>query len=44
VYTGRLQQGIHSDPKATLEYNLCSTCFNQIKAEIIVSVMRKKNK
>jgi hypothetical protein len=43
VYAGRLQQGTHSDKKSILEYNLCGNCYNQIKAEMLVSVQRRKN-
>ncbi|HIH49933.1 MAG: hypothetical protein ABSE71_02810 [Candidatus Micrarchaeaceae archaeon] len=43
IYAGRLQQGTHSDKKSTTEYNLCSNCYNQVKAEMMVSVQRRKN-
>jgi hypothetical protein len=42
VYLGRLQQGPMS-AKGNTEYNLCGNCYNQIKAEVIVSVQRRKN-
>jgi hypothetical protein len=32
-----------SDKKATLEYNLCTNCFTQIKAEMMVSIQKRKN-
>jgi hypothetical protein len=44
IYTGRLQQGPQSDKKSAMEYNLCSTCYNEIKAGIMVAVQRKKQK
>ena len=43
IYAGRLQQGPQSDKKSIMEYNLCSNCYNQIKAELMVSVQRRKN-
>lgn len=43
IYAGRLQQGPQSDKKSTLEYTLCTNCYNMIKAELMVSVQRKKN-
>lgn len=43
VYAGGLQQGPQSDKKSMLEYNLCSNCYAQIKAELLVSVQRQKN-
>jgi hypothetical protein len=43
MYMGRLQQGPMSDKKSILEYNLCTNCYNQIKAELLVSVQRRKN-
>jgi len=42
IYAGRLQQGPHSDRKSILEYNLCTNCYTQIKAELLVSVQRRK--
>ncbi|MGI0100476.1 MAG: hypothetical protein ACREBH_02020 [Candidatus Micrarchaeaceae archaeon] len=42
VYAGRLQQGPQSDKKSMLEYTLCSNCYTQIKAELMVSVQRRK--
>ena len=44
IYAGRLQQGTHSDKKSSAEYTLCSTCYNQIYAEIMVSIQRRKQK
>ena len=43
IYAGRLQQGPQSDKKSITEYNLCSNCYNQIKAELMVSIQRRKN-
>jgi hypothetical protein len=43
VYAGRLQQGPMSDKKSAMEYNMCTTCFTQIKADMLVSIQRKKN-
>ncbi len=43
IYAGRLQQGPQSDKKSTTEYNLCFTCYAQIKAEMLVAVQRRKN-
>ncbi len=43
IYAGRLQQGPMSDRKSMLEYNVCMDCYNQIKAELLVSVQRRKN-
>ncbi len=43
IYAGRLQQGPMSDKKSMLEYNLCTNCYNQIKAELLVSVQRRKS-
>jgi hypothetical protein len=43
IYAGRLQQGPQSDKKSIVEYNLCSNCYNQIKAEMLVSIQRRKN-
>ncbi len=42
IYTGRLQQGVSSNPKGVREYKMCSTCFSQIEAELIVSVQKRK--
>lgn len=42
ISAGRLQQGVNSDPKSYLEYTLCTNCYAQVKAEIIVSVQKKK--
>lgn len=42
VYTGRLQQGVQSDPKNIKEYTLCKDCFNQINAELLVSIQKRK--
>lgn len=42
ISAGRLQQGPMSDPKAVTEYTLCMTCYNQIKAELLVSIARQK--
>jgi hypothetical protein len=42
IYAGRLQQGPQSDKKSMLEYTLCTNCYAQIKAELMVSVQRKK--
>ncbi|MDE1868897.1 MAG: hypothetical protein KGH60_02945 [Candidatus Micrarchaeota archaeon] len=44
ISAGRLQQGPMSDPKAITEYTLCMTCYNQIKAELLVSIARQKNR
>ncbi len=43
VYASRLQQGPMSDKKGILEYGLCTDCYTQIKAELIVSVQRRKS-
>lgn len=43
IYAGRLQQGPMSDKKSILEYNLCTNCYTQIKAELLVSIQRHKN-
>lgn len=43
VYAGRLQQGPMSDKKSILEYNMCMDCYNQIKAELLVSIQRRKS-
>ncbi|MDE1870844.1 MAG: hypothetical protein KGI06_01235 [Candidatus Micrarchaeota archaeon] len=43
VYAGRLQQGPMSDKRSMLEYTLCTNCYNQIKAELMVSVQRRKS-
>lgn len=42
IYSGRLQQGPQSDKKSALEYTLCTNCYNQIKAELMVSIQRRK--
>ncbi len=42
IYAGRLQQGPQSDRKSVTEYKLCMTCYNQIKADLMVSVQRRK--
>jgi hypothetical protein len=42
IYTGRLQQGVMSDKKSAAEYTLCGTCYNQIYAELMVSIQRRK--
>ncbi len=44
VYTGRLQQGVQSDPAATKEYTLCRDCFNQINTELLVAIHKRKKK
>ncbi len=44
ISAGRLQQGVNSDPKAYTEYTLCTNCYAQIKAELMASVQRQKNK
>ena len=43
VYVGRLQQGPQSDKKSMLEYTLCSDCYAQIKAELLISVQKRKD-
>jgi hypothetical protein len=43
IYAGRLQQGPQSDKKSITEYTLCTNCYTQIKAELMVSVQRRKN-
>ncbi len=43
IYAGRLQQGPQSDKKSITEYNLCTNCYTQIKAELMVAVQRRKN-
>jgi hypothetical protein len=43
VYTGRLQQGVESN-KSTKEYVLCRNCFNQINAELLISMERQKKR
>jgi len=43
IYAGRLQQGPMSDKKSIMEYNLCTNCYTQIKAELMVAVQRRKN-
>lgn len=43
IYAGRLQQGPMSDKKSILEYNLCTNCYTQIKAELMVSIQRRKS-
>lgn len=43
VYAGRVQQGPQSDKKSTLEYNLCTNCYTQIKVELLVAIQRRKN-
>jgi hypothetical protein len=43
VYAGRLQQGPQSDKKSMLEYTLCTNCYTQIKAELMVAVQRRKS-
>jgi len=43
VYASRLQQGPMSDKKGILEYGLCTDCFTQIKAELMVAVQRRKS-
>lgn len=42
VYMGRLQQGPMSDKKANVEYKLCMSCFNMIKANTLVFVEKQK--
>lgn len=44
IYAGRLQQGPSSDTKNIMEYNLCTNCYTQVKAEIMVSIQRRKKK
>lgn len=44
ISTGRLQQGPMSDPKAASETVMCMNCFNQIKAELMVSIGRQKQR
>lgn len=42
IYAGRLQQGVSSDSKNVLEYKMCSTCYSQTRADLMVSVQRRK--
>ncbi len=44
IYSGRMQQSVHSDPKATREFKLCTNCYNRISAELLASVMKYKLK
>lgn len=43
IYAGRLQQGPQSDKKSIIEYNMCTNCYTQVKAEMLVSIQRRKN-
>jgi hypothetical protein len=42
IATGRLQQGVMSDPKAYKEYALCTNCYAMVNAELIVSIQKRK--
>ena len=42
IYAGRLQQGPMSDKKSIMEYNMCTNCYAQTKAELLVSIHRQK--
>lgn len=44
IYTGRLQQGVMSDPKANTEYKMCNNCYARVKAELMASVQKHKMK
>ena len=43
ISTGRLQQGVMSDPKAYKEYVLCTNCYAMVNAELIASIQKRKN-
>ncbi|MGD0728860.1 MAG: hypothetical protein ABR981_02185 [Candidatus Micrarchaeaceae archaeon] len=38
-----MQQGPMSDKKSIMEYNMCTNCYAQTKAELLVSIQRQKN-
>lgn len=42
IYAGRLQQGPMSDKKSIMEHNLCTNCYNMVKADLLVSIQRHK--
>lgn len=44
ISAGRLQQGVMSDPKAYTEYTLCTSCYAQVKGELMASVTKYKAK
>ncbi len=44
ISAGRLQQGVMSDPRSYTEYKLCTNCYTMIKAELIASVQKQKNR
>lgn len=43
LYIGRMQQGPMSDKRSATEYALCMNCSTQIKAELMVSIQRRRN-
>ncbi len=44
IATGRLAQGVMSDPKAYAEYYLCSNCYAQVNGELMASIAKHKMK
>lgn len=44
IATGRLQQGVNSDPRAYREYTLCTSCYAMVNGELIASVQKYKSK
>lgn len=43
ISTGRLQQGIMSNPNAYKEYTLCRDCYTRLNADLLVSINKLKN-
>ncbi len=44
IATGRLAQGVQSDPKAYKEYTLCNDCYTKLNTELLVSLQKAKMK
>ncbi len=44
IATGRLAQGVQSDPKAYKEYTLCNDCYTKLNTELLVSLRKAKTR